>query len=45
MNHVHVSLVTGITIACYLLIIGFFLRALAARYSETSFGKALASIY
>jgi len=47
MNHVHVSALTGVTILCYVLIIGFLLRALAAALAQRGnvFGKALGGIY
>lgn len=42
--HVHVSALDLLITALYFVIISFFLRILAAKNSENSFGKALAFI-
>lgn len=43
--HVHIGVADFLIVAAYLLILGFFLRTLAARYADTPFGEALAFIY
>ena len=47
MKHTHVSTLTAVTIACYVIIIGFLLRSLSVRLagSDSPWGKALAYIY
>lgn len=42
---VHVGLPQFLVFVAYLIIAGFFLRVLAARYSERPLGKALSFIY
>jgi len=41
----HVSTIGFFIFTAYLLIAGFFLRWLSARYSDTTWGKALGYIY
>jgi hypothetical protein len=43
--HVHASALDALIIAAYLLVIGFLLRMIAARYKDSPFGQALAFIY
>lgn len=43
--HVHVGVVEFLTVVCYVLIFTFFWRLLAARWSETSTGRAMAAVY
>lgn len=43
--HLDVSVAGFATFACYLLLFGFLVRSLAARWSDNAFGQALAFIY
>lgn len=42
---IHVSPVEFLTVACYLVIFGFFWRSLASRWSDRPVGQAMAYIY
>lgn len=42
--HVHVGLLNGIVVACYVVIVLFLLRLLAARYPDSAVGKAAAAL-
>ena len=43
--HIHLSALDALVFTGYLLVVGFILRYLSTRYSQSSFGKALAFIY
>lgn len=43
--HVHVSPIEFLTTVCFVVIFGFMWRSLSARWSDNSFGKAMAYIY
>lgn len=43
--HIHVSPIEALTTLGYLIIIGFFWRTLAARWSDNKLGQAMAYIY
>lgn len=43
--HVHAGVLDAIIFAMYLLIVGFVLRWVETRYSDTPVGKALSVIY
>ena len=43
--HVHISLLEFLQTAAFIIVFGFFWRTLAARYSDTSVGKAMAFIF
>lgn len=43
--HVHVSVLDGIIVGAYLVIWLYLLRLVATKFSDTSFGKALAFIH
>lgn len=43
--HVHISPVEFLTTAATLVVFGFLWRTLAARYSDTAVGQAMAFIY
>lgn len=47
MKHVHVSTLTGVTILCYVIIIGFLLRTVATRLAANGspWGKGLSYIF
>lgn len=44
-SHVHVSALSFLITALYIIIFGILWRLISARYSETSFGKAMSVIY
>jgi hypothetical protein len=44
-GHVHIGAVEVLSFAMMLIIVGFFMRTVETRYSETPLGKALAFIY
>lgn len=43
--HIHVSVIDGLIIGAYFVIWSYLLRLVAARYSDTSLGKALSFIH
>lgn len=45
MQHVHVGAVEALVFLAYLLILGFIIRSIQIRYSDTALGQALAFIY
>lgn len=43
--HVHVGFVDCVQFALMLIIVGFFIRTISAKFSDTALGKALAYVY
>lgn len=43
--HVHVSFLSFVETACYIIIFGFLWRAFAAKWSDRPIGQAMATIF
>lgn len=44
-SHVHISALSFLVVALYIVIFGIVWRTVSARFSDTSFGKAMSIIY